>query len=68
MIPTQAIDKSYLAKEKIVLPVTGKKVPIPSKVALTIRANYGPTTGVIQFHQEVMLRLCKGVQVPPYTL
>jgi hypothetical protein len=50
MIPTQAIDKSYLSKEKIVLPVTGKKVPIPCKVALTISTNNGPPTGVIQLH------------------
>jgi hypothetical protein len=28
MFPTQAVDKRYLPKEKIVLPVTGKKVPV----------------------------------------
>ena len=50
MFPTQAVDKSYLSKEKIVLPVTGKKVPIPCKVALTISTNNGPPTGVVQLH------------------
>jgi hypothetical protein len=50
MFPTQAVNKSYLAKKKIVLPATREKVPVTSQVTLAVSTDYGPPASIVQLH------------------